>query len=412
MVSLTERLKALGVNLGTAGLNDQPGRISYPIERVIEGEIRDTQFGQTFVVRTIYPFNRKQGHVDLAFPKSLQRLSVWAGNPDLMKFSPGSFLFIDTETSGLSGGTGTLVFLIGMGRFTDEGFALTQFFLREPSEEPAYLQALLAEIDDIQVLVTYNGRAFDVPLINNRLALNNEKKLFGNVIHLDLLMLARKIWRDSLPSRSLGRIETDILGVSRTEEDIPGWMIPEMYYNYLKTGDARPLRSVFYHNAMDILSLAALLNRTALLLEVPEMSVADKPIELIAIGKLFEEMGFLDEAVSCYATGLNCALPEKIRIMTLMRWSYLEKRRENLRVAIELWKQAAREKDLAAHIEMAKYCEHRLGDYQEAITWAEGAISLIDSEVFSAFEREYWRSAIEHRLARLYRKAGVDRGEL
>lgn len=411
MGSLTERLKALGLNLGTAGLKEQPGRISYPIERVIEGEIRETQFGQTFVVKTIYPFNQKQGRVNLAFPKSLQRLSVWAGNPDLKKFSPDSFLFMDTETSGLSGGTGTLVFLIGIGRFTDEGFALTQFFLREPSEEPAYLQALLEEIDDIQVLVTYNGRAFDVPLINNRLTLNYEKKLFGDVTHLDLLMLARKIWRDSLPSRSLGRIETDILGVSRTEEDIPGWMIPEMYFNYLKTGDARPLRSVFYHNAMDILSLAALLNKTALLLEAPEMSVVDKPIELIAIGKLFEEMGFLDEAVSCYSTGLNCALPENIRIMTLMRWSYLEKRRDNLRVAIELWKQAARENELSAYLEMAKYYEHRLGDYQEAIAWAEGAHSLIDSEAFSAFERKYWRSAIEHRLARLYRKAGVDRGE-
>lgn len=411
MVSLTERLKALGVSLGSAGLKEQSGRIYYPIERVIDGEIRQTPFGETFVVKTFYPINQKQGHVDLAFPKSLQRLSVWASNLDLNDYRPSSFLFIDTETSGLMGGTGTLVFLIGIGRFTEDGFLLTQFFLREPSEEPAYLQAFLSEIGDVQVLVTYNGKAFDIPLINTRLTLNGEKRLFIQETHLDLLMLARKIWRDRLPSRSLGKVETEVLGVVRTEEDIPGWMIPEIYFNYLKTGDARPLRSVFYHNAMDILSLAALLNKTALLLEAPEINVIDEPIDLIAIGKLFEEMGFLDDAAFCYSTGLTCDLPKDIRKTTLRRWSYLEKRRDNLSVSIELWQQAAREKDLLAFIEMAKYCEHRLGDYQEAIFWAEGAISLIDSEFISTFEREYWRSAIEHRLARLYRKAGVDRGE-
>lgn len=411
MISLTDRLKALGVSLGTAELRVQPKRANYPIDQVIEGEFRETQFGQAFVVRNTYQINQRQGHANLAFPNSLQWLSIWAGKPELMDYEPGSFLFLDTETSGLMGGTGTLVFLIGIGRFTQDGFVLTQFFLREPSEEPAYLQALLSEIDEVRALVTYNGRAFDVPLINTRLTMNGEKRFFTQDTHLDLLMLARKLWRDRLPSRSLGKIETEILGVTRTVEDIPGWMIPELYMNYLSTGDARPLKSVFYHNAMDVLSLAALLNKVARLLDDAEMRSAGDPIDIIAIGKLFEELGYPEEAASCYSEGLAWDVPEHIRRITLRRWSYLEKRRKNYSISTELWQQAALEKDISAFIEMAKYYEHRLADYHKAIDWTEGASALINSESISASEKEYWRQAIEHRLSRLYRKAGLSRGE-
>lgn len=412
MASLTDRLKALGVKIGAADLQVRPKGSICSIDDVIDGEIRDTRYGQTFIVETFYPVNYQQGLVHLAFPDSLKRLSTWVGDPELAHYNPGSFLFLDTETSGLAGGAGTLVFLIGIGRFTAEGFRLIQLFLRDPSEEAAHLQALLTEINDFKALVTYNGKAFDVPLINTRLILNGENRLFIHETHLDLLALARKLWRDRLISRSLGKVETDILGVVRTEEDIPGWMIPEMYFNYLKTHDARPLRSVFYHNAMDLLSLAALFNKTAMMLEDPDTHAAEEPIDLIAIGKFLEELGLQEEAVSCYTKGLCFDLPTDIRKMALRRWSYLEKRRENLTTSIDLWQQAANENEIYAYIELAKIFEHRIGDYRQAIHWTEGAISLLNSNDLPAFERNYWLPELEHRLRRLHKKAGLYRGEM
>lgn len=406
--NLSDRLKALGVRLGAQDLPPIPGRTKkVPIESVVPGEYIDTPLGTCFAVKQHFPPDYLHGATFLHLSSTLHRIAAWMGDPDLAGLDSDKFIFLDTETTGLAGGAGTLVFLIGVGRFDSQGFHLAQYFLHDPYQEPAQLAALIGFLGEARGLVTYNGKAFDVPLLNARFILNGERSPFGTFSHLDLLPLARRIWRDRLPSRSLGYIENHILGMQRTEEDVPGWLIPTLYGDYLRTGDASPLRSVFYHNAMDVLAMAALLNHTAAMLQTPHLGTVQHGIDLIAIGKLFEELGDLDGAAQCFADGLTCDLPQLNRREALLRWSRMEKRRQNLEKALELWQQAASENDIQALIELAKHYEHRQRDYSQALEWTQAAIQLLDSPGYAQFERQQLLLELEHRLARLQRKRGA-----
>jgi hypothetical protein len=276
--------------------------------------------------------------------------------------------------------------------------------LRDPTEEPAQLTGLIQYLSSFQGLVTYNGKSFDIPLLTTRFILNGEASPFKEIVHLDLLPLARRLWRDRLPSRSLGQIEQNILGATRTEEDVPGWLIPSLYFDYLKTGDARPLRSVFYHNAMDILAMAALLNQIANMLETPQPDTVEHGVDLISLGKIFEDMGDFQTAAQCFADGLGSEIPNQNRREALQRWSLMEKRRQNFEKAIELWRLAANEQDLQALIELAKHYEHQVRDIEEATYWTRSAIELVQNSDYMPFEKQQLLHELGHRLARLERK--------
>ncbi|UCD41538.1 MAG: ribonuclease H-like domain-containing protein, partial [Chloroflexota bacterium] len=332
-------------------------------------------------------------------------LSSWIGDSGLTRFSPESISFIDTETSGLAGGTGTYAFLIGIGNFTKQGFKLSQFFMRDPFEEPAQLAAVLGALDKTEVLVTYNGKSFDIPLLNTRFITNSEPPPLISQSHIDLLHLARRLWRDRLTSRTLGSIEENILALQRTEEDIPGWMVPTIYFDYIKSGDARPMKGVLYHNAMDILSLASLLNHISEILDDPHGGLVEEGIDLISIGKIYEDMGEIDAAAECFAQGLEYNLPTNIRKQAVFRWSIMEKRRSNYDQSIQLWRNAAENQEIYAYEELAKVYEHKLKDLSQALYWTELAISILDSSVFPRLERNLWMHKFEHRLNRLQRKA-------
>lgn len=407
MPSLSEKLKSLGVNLGAREILPPPERKRFPIEAIIDGREQPTPYGPAFVVQAQFPDGYLQGRILLSPAEKLNTISSWANEPRLNDLAPNEFVFLDTETSGLAGGTGTYAFLIGVGRFTDAGFELAQYFMRDPLEEPAQLAALLSYLNEQDGLVTFNGKAFDVPLLNTRFITNGEQTPLKSSAHLDLLLLARRLWRDRLPSRALGHLEEHILGVERTQEDVPGWLVPQLYFDYLRSGDARPLKSVFYHNAMDILSLAALLNHIAAILEHPVISEDQHGIDLIAIGKLYEDLGELDEAEKRYSAGLAQDLPGEIRSQGMYRWSIMEKRRENYRMACELWCLAANAGEIYACEELAKYYEHHEKDYAQAISWTQKALQLITADDFPRLERFRWLPAFEHRLDRLNRKLGT-----
>lgn len=408
MTTLSEKLKSLGVRVGPQGLSSSTRQTTrFPIDRVVDGKIINTPLGQSFVAEQRYPLEHHHGLTPLLLSASLERISIWLGIPKLATINLPELIFLDTETSGLVGGSGSLVFLIGVGRFDQDGFHLAQYFLRDPLEEPAQLAGLLSYLSAFQGLVTYNGKAFDIPLLNARFILNGEASPFTEIAHLDLLPLARRIWRDRLPSRSLGNIEQSILGATRTEEDVPGWLIPSLYFDFLRTGDARPLRSVFYHNAMDILAMAALLNHIAKMLEAPHSDAIQQGIDLIALGKIFEDMGDYTTAAQCFAGGLDCDIPGRNRRDALQRWSHMEKRRQNLSKAIELWRLAADDQDLLAYIELAKHYEHHVRDINQAIEWTLSAIALIQNGDYTQFEKQQYLSELEHRLARLERKKAL-----
>jgi uncharacterized protein len=404
MPSLADKLKSLSAKVSSHDLTPPPRRSGTPIEQVIDGAFQETPHGEVFVVESHFPLDYRQGNFGLALNASLKTIADWAGEPRLLDLNSQGFIFLDTETSGLAGGTGTYAFLVGVGRFGDNCFHLAQFFMRDPIEELAYLTALNRFLGPCSGLVTFNGKSFDVPLLNTRYITNGEYCILNNSAHVDLLPLARRLWRDRLPSRALGYLEEHILGAMRTQEDVPGWLIPTLYFDYLRTGNALPLRKVFYHNAMDILSMAALLNHMASLLENPYDGSVSNATDLIAIGKLYEDLGQMDEASRCYTCGLSYDLPVEARQEAELRLSLLEKRRDNFPAAIEIWVQAARRKQVYAFVELAKYYEHRARDLSQAFHWTQAALDRINDPGFPRIERRQWKPDLEHRLERLQRK--------
>ena len=188
-------------------------------------------------------------------------------------------------------------------------------------------------------------------------------------------------------------------------------MIPSLYFDYLRSGDARPLKSVFYHNAMDVLSLAALLSHVAELLDDPLNGAVVHGLDLVAMGKLFEDLRHLETAAQLYERGLAHDLPEDMYWETVRRLSFVQKRCGNLSAAVALWREAARSGQIYAHVELAEFYEHKRRDYSEAAQWTHAALALVKarSETFAYRDfpqhaRGRWLADLEHRLARLYRK--------
>lgn len=404
MPSLSDRLKALGVKVGAQDLPAPQPANPYSIDRVLEGHFLSTPLGDTYVVEAHYPSDYAQGSVTLWYDRPLDALAAWAQDERIRELSPQSFAFLDTETTGLSGGTGTYAFLIGVGRFEGTEFHLAQFFMRDPLEEPGQLAALEEFLAPCIALVSFNGKAFDLPLLNTRYLTHGWRPPFKDQAHIDLLHLARRLWRDRLPSRTLPNLEVQILGAMRSQEDVPGWMIPQLYFDYLRSGDARPLKNVFYHNAMDVVSLAALFSRTAALLADPLNEMAEHGEDLLAMARLFDELGYTDKSIQLYLKALEMDLPEEAMLTTLQRLALVHKRQDNLQAAVRLWEEAAQRQHLQAHIELAKYYEHRLQQYGEAIYWTETALAILHQPGFPVTEKHHWQAELEHRLDRLRRK--------
>ena len=411
MPSLADKLKSLGVDLGINDLATKktPRRDNYPIERVLAGEWQSTPQGETFVVEARYQADFQQGSVPLRGDAPLEIIAAWAKEPELANLDLEQFVFIDTETTGLAGGTGTYTFMIGAGRFEGDEFRLAQFFLRDPAEETAQLAAFEQFVAPCEAIVSFNGKSFDMPLLNNRYIINGWPTPLKDAGHLDLLHLARRLWRARLPSRTLGDLEVKILGATRSQQDVPGWMVADLYFDYLHTGDARPLLGVFYHNEMDVVSMAALLNHMSVLLADPMNGGVEYGLDLIAIGKLYADLGYLDKATEIYHHGLtHDDVYQEAYWKALGQLSFLHKKRGDTAEAMKLWGQAAEEGQVYAHVELAKIYEHKQRDFAKAIRWTQQAITIISTPEYPDFERDQWLPQLEYRLARLERKMAAE----
>jgi len=402
--SLSEQLKALGVELGKKKRLKRSRREIYPIESVVEGRFCEVIYGQVFCHEELYPREHCHGKWTLWPSESIQTLCQWANAQELTVKDLEDFIFLDTETSGLAGGTGTYAFEVGLGRFTCEGFRLAQFFMRHPGEEPALLAGLSEFMDGMKAVVTYNGKSFDIPLLNTRYTMQGMSSPFDGINHFDLLPLARRLWSIRLESRTLGNVETKILGVERGEEEVPGYMIPEMYFEYLKTQDARPMSGIFYHNAIDILSLAGLFSHMAFLLDDPHLDKMNYGEDVVAMARFFEAMHDVSQAETLYRQALDTDLPDELYWDTLQRFSFLLKRKNDWLEAISLWEEAAGQKALYAFVELAKYYEHRVKDLGEARNWTLQALDVINKVHIPAYEFHFWQQDLEHRLERLERR--------
>ena len=406
MPSLSEKLKSLGVQIGTENI-PVPGRKTplHTLEEVLPGRWQETPHGDAFVVEKRYPAEFLQGEIPLRPGAPLNVIAAWAKEPALPSLPLETLAFIDTETTGLSGGAGTYTFLIGVGRFEEDEFRLAQFFMRDPAEEAAQLAALEAFLAPCEAVVSYNGKSFDMPHLKTRYTAHGWPTPLQDAAHVDLLHLARRIWRERLPSRTLGDIEFHILGFERTEEDVPGWQVADLFFEYLRSGDAQPLKSVFYHNDMDVISMAALLNRSSAMLAHPLSESLEHPLEMLGIGKLFADLGQLEEAAQVISRALAHAdLPAEAHWKGMKQLSFIHKKLGDLSQAMPLWEKAAQEGQVYANVELAKVHEHKRKDYTEALHWTLAAIETANQNEYPQYLRAEWLPDLQHRLERLKRK--------
>ncbi|HEX2697776.1 MAG TPA: ribonuclease H-like domain-containing protein [Anaerolineales bacterium] len=405
MASLADKLKSLGVQVGTARLPAPKAEEHYSIDFVLSGVISPTPLGDTFIHEERFAADYHHGQTPIRLNASLDVMSNWAADSRLRELPIESFAFLDTETSGLAGGTGTYAFLVGAARFVNGEFLLQQFFMRDPSEEPALLEGLARFLAPAQALVTFNGKSFDAPLLATRYTLHNIPIPFKDYAHLDLLPLARRLWRDRLESRALKYLEENILQAPRTTEEVPGYEIPWLYFDYLRSGDARPLKGVFYHNAMDVVAMAALLSHTATMLADPFHEDIEHGLDVIALARLYEDLGQWDVAARLFEHGLQKGVSEENFWEAVRRLSVLQKRRGDYDEALRLWEKAASEGHIYAHVELAKYYEHKKRDLKSALKWTKSALKELQKSDLPVYIRNHWQEELKHRRERLETKS-------
>lgn len=406
MPSLADKLKSLGVKTGAAGiLPPAKPAARTSLEETLEGRWLPTRRGEVFVVEQIYETEYRHGHSPIRVQAPLATLAAWARDENLHQLDISQFAFLDTETSGLSGGTGTYAFLVGAGRFINGNFHLSLFFMQDPAEEAALLEALADFLAPCAALVTYNGKAFDAPLLRTRYTLHSLPCPFEGYAHLDLLPLARRLWRARLPSRSLKYIEEHVLMAPRSSEEVPGYEIPWIYFDFLRNGDPAPLKGVLYHNAMDVVAMAALLQHAASMLEDPFSETVEHGLDVISLAKLYEDLKRWEAAARLYERGLEMSLPEADFWTAVQRLAALQKKRGDLAEAISWWQKAAGQGHTYAHVELAKYFEHTSRDAETALHHTQIALRDLDLRTdLPAYARKHWQAELEQRQARLIRK--------
>lgn len=406
MASLTDKLKALGVQVGTSQLKTPASnhRIRRSLIDVLPGKWESTSRGDCFVVRKTFPLGDTHGSRELKGLPSMEFFESIDQLKGISKVSPGEFLFIDTETTGLSGGAGTYVFLAGVAKYEKDSLNIAQFFLQDPQSESAQLAALESYVADAKVLVSYNGKSFDLPRIKTRYRFHGWPNPFENIYHIDLLHIARRLWRSHLPGCTLGDLENHILGLQRDSLDIPGWQVSEHFFEYLRTGDPSPLENIFYHNEVDVISLASLLEYIANRLSSPLRKEFKNEPDLVSIGLYFNSLRLFSEAKDILATALSTADPSATNFMIgKLSLASIHKRCGSFDLAVPIWIECAELGSFDAFIELAKYAEHKHIDYEEAIHWT---LSAYDSlHIYPPSKRAAVSSLLDHRLDRLKKKA-------
>ncbi|WP_246469225.1 ribonuclease H-like domain-containing protein [Cohnella nanjingensis] len=383
-----------------------------------------------FLLRTaVYPLEHRHGHYLLEqLPSYAAKLKPVAarqnkGRTDREEAEPDAIeterlLFLDTETTGLGVGAGNVPFMVGIG-YADlkaRQFVVEQLLIRHPGEERAMLAYLLTRFAGRTHLVTYNGRTFDWPVLVNRFVLNGWRRSGAEPGHLDFLHPSRALWRNTLPSCKLSRIEEDRLGISRAH-DVPGALAPELYLRYLNEGDAEHLRGVFIHNERDVLTLVTLAIHFGGLLDGrlgAEWALPEEPEELYRTASWLDANGGPDHAERLFAALI--ARRETSAERWLLPTAGRYKRLGRLDEAAALWLRAAEAAERSvlpsfeAHVELAMLYEHRVKDAALALRYAERALELAHRKPLSARDPARGRAEREglaHRIERLRRKTNA-----
>jgi len=369
------------------------------IEEILSGKFIKTPFGQSFVRENFFPNDYMCGDTLLSqiFKSSTHKLSHLVGDKRISEIDIRKTVFLDTETTGLSGGAGTFIFLIGLGYFTENQFCVRQYFMRDYDEEQALLSALNELLLKFESVITYNGKSFDLPLMETRFIMSGMEMNLKNPAHLDLLYPVRRLWKRRLENCSLSTVERDILGVYR-ENDVPGYLVPEIYFRYLRTGDARDIKGVFEHNLQDILSLVVLTAKINDFFREP-LNNNFYPLDIFSLGKIYDKRKEYIKSSFYYNEALKSNLPGEEFLEALKLISFTYKRLEKWEEAEKVWKETinkSREFIYYPYEELAKYYEHHLKDYKKAEEIVEEALSMAGN-VFLIEKLEYRLNRIKHK---------------
>jgi len=382
----------------------------FEIDRVVSGEVVGDANAGFFLVRTEFPLDTAHGNVTLgeALLALPEHVALSANDADLRDFAPETAIFLDTETTGLAGGSGTVAFLVGAGYFDGAVFRLEQAFMRDFDDEEPMLRYLDGLFTGRDAVVTYNGKSFDIPLLRTRFIQNRMPFRLDAALQYDLLHAARRFWKRRLGDCGLTNIEREVLAVRR-HGDVSSAEIPEIWLNYLRTRDARALEAVFYHHRMDILSLAALAGRLSQSLSLPQgtgFAHVEDRLSLVRLHflqkhyrdvtdhgrRLLEEEA--EPAIRCeclYLMGMACK--------RLQQWYDME----------EAWTLLVTERpgDLVARLELAKHLEHRARNLLEAERLCAETVQFLETR--SALGTDELPLGLEDfraRLERIRRKLG------
>ena len=331
---------------------------------------------------------------------------------------PEKWLFLDTETTGLAGGTGTYAFLIGLAWWDARGLQVEQFFMRDFAEEHSLLQELSQRVAERPVLVTFNGKSFDWPLLENRFTMTRSIAVPKLAAHLDLLHPARALWKLRLGSVRLVELERYVLDAPRLgwhrENDVASALIPQFYFDYLRGGPAEPLAGVVRHNQMDLRGLAALFGKINTLLSEPADSANEiESLDLFGLSRFLQRRGEDDRAHNACSQALAIGLPAEFRPKARRELAQMAKRRGEHANAADIWLEIVADPRDGIHAceQLAIYYERQAKDPVRAAQFAKLAITTLRRQransrgplIAARFDRLEQKFLL--RLARLEKKS-------
>lgn len=353
-----------------------------------------------------YPLDVKYGKVLLSSGLEIKGniLTCLSKESAFESLDLSTALFIDLETTGLSGGAGVVAFLVGLGFYREDKFYVAQFFLGELAEEERMIQELGQFFSQMNFksVVTYNGKCFDMPLLETRFILHKQSFILSELPHLDFLFSARSLWRHKYENCQLYHLAREVVEADRSE-DIPSAEIPWRYFQYLNTGNFELIEPILYHNQEDILSLlGVIIVGSGIFSEEKEKKLTDA-MDLYGAGRVMETVGKAEKSVHFFQRALERGLSDELSLAAKKKISYYFKKNQEWKSAVSLWKEMTssdtQSKDLLLSFrELAMYLEHKEKKYEEARKIAE------EGYVLSLDFSSYYEKDFTHRRERLKRK--------
>ncbi len=335
---------------------------------------------------------------------------------------PSKWLFLDTETTGLAGGTGTYAFLVGLAWWDAGGLQAEQFFMRDFTEEYSVLQELTERVAERPVLLTFNGKSFDWPLLENRFTMTRAIAAPKLAAHLDLLHPARALWKLRLGTVRLVELERHVLDAPRLgwhrEDDVESALISQYYFDYLRGGSARPLAGIVKHNQMDLRGLAALFRKINMLLSDLSCNAGEvESLDVFGLSRFLQRRGDEGRAHTACAQALAIGLPADVRTKAQRELALMAKRRGEHQRAAEIWQEIVADSQDGVHAceQLAIYYERQAKDFRRAMEFAQlalgklrrerGLLQRVLRDPYVAARNARLEQRFRHRIARLEKKA-------